>query len=420
MPVGRRARALEEEVASVFRRWGLEVTQVGEVTDSGRAKIMAQGRTFADMPIEPLTENAPVLRRPVAVPADLAARQADPEVPVLEDLTGTLLRLLDTPEMGSKAWIWGQYDHTVRTNTVVGPGGDAAVLKLKGTPSGLALTSDVNPVYCYLDPRTGGAQAVAEAVRNLACTGAEPVGLTDCLNFGSPENPEIAWQFRECVRGMSDACRALAVPVISGNVSFYNETSGRAVHPTPTVAMVGVIPELDARLPRSHFVGVGDRIVLLGDDRSEFGGSAYLRLLFEIEQGRPPAVDLEAEHRLALLLRGLIARGQVRTAHDVSDGGLAVALAEACIGGRLGANVAVAGAPTQLFSESQARAVVACQPKQLPQVLASAASAGVSAVEIGGVGGDRLRVHADGASIDVSVETIHQAWSTALPRALGF
>ena len=240
-------------------------------------------------------------------------------MPQPANLRGTLERLLATPDFASKEWITTQYDHTVRTNTVRGPGGDAAVVLLKETPSGLAMTCDVNPVYCSLDPRRGGAQAVAEAVRNLACVGAEPVGLTDCLNFGNPERPEISWQFREAVRGISEACLALGVPVISGNVSFYNETEGTSIYPTPAIAAVGVIPSLSG-LPESAFQRAGDRVVLLGEDRSEFGGSAYLRLRHDLEQGRPPEVDLAAEARLAGLLRSLIGRGLLRTAHDLADG----------------------------------------------------------------------------------------------------
>ena len=307
----------------------------------------------------------------------------------------------------------------MRTNTVRGPGGDAAVLRLKDTPGGLALTSDVNPVYCALDPRRGGMQAVAEAVRNLACVGAEPVGLTDCLNFGNPERPEITWQFREAVFGMSEACRALAVPVISGNVSFYNETEGKSIYPTPTVAMVGVLPSLSA-LPEAAFTRAGDRLVLLGEEAAEFGGSAYLRLLHGIEQGLPPAVDLDAERRLAELLRHLIGRGCLSTAHDLSEGGLAVALAEAAIGRGLGCRVAVESiGAAELFSEAQARAVVAARPEHLEGVLQAAQKAGVPAVEIGEAGGDSLSVRFDGGSFALPVADLYSAWSTALPRALG-
>jgi len=301
---------------------------------------------------------------------------------------------------------------------VQGPGGDAAVLLLKGTPSGLALAADVNPIYCALDPRTGGAQAVAEAVRNLAMVGATPVGLTDCLNFGNPENPEVMWQFRECVRGMAAACRALEVPVISGNVSLYNETDGRSIHPTPTVAMVGVIDNL-GNSPAPGFTRAGDRVVLLGTDRAEFGGSAYLRWLFGIEQGAPPAVDLDAEARLARLMRRATAQGLLHAAHDVGEGGLAVALAEMTFDRGLGARVETRLTPTALFSESQARAVLAVAPRHVEALLALAESLAVPAVDAGEVGDERLTIAADGSTLDVPVSRLRATWSQSLPRALG-
>jgi len=411
-------RGREEELVRVFRRWGLEVACIGEVTSTGRAELVWRGERVADLPIRPLTSEAPVYRRPAAPPADLAARQLAAEVPDPGDLGRTLAALLATPELASKEWIWRQYDYSVRTNTVAGPGGDAAVLLLKGTPAGLALTTDVNPVYGWLDPRTGGAQAVAEAARNLACVGAEPVGLTDCLNFGNPENPEITWQFAQAVRGISEACRALEVPVVSGNVSFYNETEGRSIHPTPTIGMVGVIPDL-AHLPAPGFAQAGDRVVLLGADRGEHGGSAWLRLLHGIERGRPPAVDLAAELRLARLLRRLIAAGLLATAHDLAEGGLAVALAEACFYRRLGAELTVELAPPALFSETQARALVACRPAAVERVLRLAEEAGVPAADAGEVGGGELVVHAGGGTLRAEVGALHEAWTTALPRALG-
>ncbi|MEO6193647.1 MAG: phosphoribosylformylglycinamidine synthase subunit PurL [Thermoanaerobaculia bacterium] len=414
--VARKGR--EGELEQVFRRWGLEVAKIGEVTDTGHAVLLWHGETAADIPIHPLTEEAPVYRRPVAEPSDLAERWRAPEVPQPADPRQALERLLATPEFASKAWITTQYDHTVRTNTVQGPGGDAAVLLLKGTPAGLAMTCDVNPVYCYFDPRRGGAQAVAEAMRNLACVGAEPVGLTDCLNFGNPERPEVSWQFREAIRGISEACRAFGVPVISGNVSFYNETEGASIYPTPAVAMVGVIPDL-AGVPEASFRNPGDRIVLLGEDRSEFGGSAYLRLLHDFEQGRPPAVDLDAELRLARLLRSLVARGILNTAHDLSEGGFLISLAEACFGRLLGARVEVPLAGADLFSESQGRAIVACPPAALDAVLRAAEEAGVPAREIGEVGGDVLAVRSAGETFRAPVAGLHEIWSTALPKALG-
>jgi len=411
-------RGREEEVAKVFHKWGLEVVAIGELTSDRRAEIVHRGAVEASMPIAPLTDDAPVYERPWRAPAGLAALQAAPEVPPVDDPRRVLERLLATPDLASKEWIFRQYDYSVRANTVQGPGGDAAVLLLKGTPGGLALSSDVNPVYCALDPRSGGAQAVAESVRNLAMVGATPVGLTDCLNFGNPENPEVMWQFRECVHGMAAACRALDVPVISGNVSLYNETDGRSIHPTPTVATVGVIPNLGDS-PAAHFERAGDRVVLLGEDHAEFGGSAYLRWLHGIERGRPPAVDLAAEARLARLLREAIEKGLVHSAHDVSEGGLAVTLAEATFGRRLGAAIRVALAPTALFSESQARAVLAVAPRHLDAVLELAGTHGVPAVDAGEVGGERLRVEADGAVLDAAVDELHEVWHSALPKALG-
>jgi phosphoribosylformylglycinamidine synthase subunit PurL len=408
----------QQEIERVFRRWGLEVVEIGEVTETGRAEIFYRGEKAADLPVEPLTEAAPVYRRPVEKPADLAARQTAPEVPPVEDAAATLERLLTTPELASKEWIWRQYDHTVRTNTVVGPGGDAAVLRLKGSTKGLALACDVNPTYCWLDPRLGGAQAVAESVRNLAMVGAEPLGLTDCLNFGNPERPEISWQLRECILGMAEACRVLEVPVVSGNVSLYNETEGRSIHPTPTVATVGLIPDVGA-LPRAGFRGAGRRVVLLGRDAAEYGGSAYLRLLFDLEQGRPPRVDLEAEVRLAKLMRRLIGERRLETAHDLAEGGLAVALAESCFEAGVGARLQVPLTPTALFSESQARALVACLPEHCEAVLRLAEEHGVPALEVGETGGGDLVVAAEGADLRVEIAALRQKWATALPLALG-
>jgi phosphoribosylformylglycinamidine synthase len=406
------------EVARACERWGLAAIEVGEVTGDGMARVAIDGREVAALPVAPLLRGMPMYRRQVAVPKDLAGRQSAPEVPPPDDPGSALKGLLDTPELGSKAWIWRRYDHTVRTNTVLGPGSDAAVLLLKGTPSGLALSSDVNPVYCALDPYSGGVQAVAAAVRNLACVGAEPVGLADCLSFGDSEDPETSWQFRECVRGMAAACRALDVPAVASDVSFCRGTGRTAIHPAPTVSMVGMIPDL-INLPVSHFTTEGDRILLLGRDGGEFGGSAYLRLLHGIEQGRPPKPDLGAEERLADLLRLVAFEGWIRTAHDLAEGGLAVALAEACLGVGQGAEIEVEDPPSALFSETQARALVAVSPRHVDRVLEEAERSGVPAAEAGRVGGSRLKVACDGGTLDVEVEELHKIWSTALPRALG-
>jgi phosphoribosylformylglycinamidine synthase len=416
-------RGKEEVVERVFQRWGLPIVAIGRVSDSGRAVLRFAGEVVADMPVAPLVDAVPVYERPAAPPVDLAQRQAAPEMPVPENPGGALLRLLATPELADKSWIVDQYDSTVRGNTVVGPGGDAAVLRLKGTSAGIALTADVNPVYCWLDPRSGGRQAVAEAARNLACVGALPIALTDCLNFGNPERPEVAWQLRECIRGIAEACRALDVPVVSGNVSLYNETRDRSILPTPTVAMVGLIDPLGetaGQLRTATFLNAGDRLVLLGRDRTELGGSAFLRLLYGIEQGRPPEVDLAAESRLGVLLRRAFEARLPRAVHDVSDGGIAVALAEMTFGRGLGARVTLDADPLGLFSESQGRAVVATAPEDVEALLRLADDLGVPAIEVGSVSGERLRIGWDGGTLDVPVSDLLAAWRGGLPAALGF
>ncbi len=420
-------RGQENAVLQILSRWGVEARRIGQVTDDGRARLTFGGRIVADLPVEPLVDGAPVYDRPAAPPGDLTSRQEHVEPTVPENPLAMLERLLATPELGDKTWIHRQYDSTVRTNTIVGPGSDAAVLRLKGTGSALALTSDTNPSYCWLDPRIGGRQAVAEAVRNLATVGAEPVGMTNCLNFGSPENPEISWQLQECISGMAEACRAFDVPVISGNVSLYNETEGEAVHPTPTVAIVGVIEEVEslAAAGELHLVlgggfwRAGDRVLLLGSSRAEFGGSAYQRLLYGIEAGRPPSVDLAAEAALARLLRRARRRGWLSGGHDLAEGGLLVALAECVMARGLGFQGAFAGGPLDLFSEAQARAIVAAPGSSVEHVLALAEKHGVPAVELGEVGGERLVLSFDGGVVDGAVSDLQSVWTEALPQAVG-
>ncbi len=420
-------RGQENAVVEIFSRWGLEASRIGRVTDSGRARLTFRGRVVADMPVEALVDGAPVYERPAAPPADLRQRQQAVACDPPEDPLRALKELLGTPELGDKTWIHRQYDSTVRSNTIVGPGADAAVLRLKGAPSALALTSDVNPSYCWLEPRMGGRQAVAEAVRNLAAVGAAPVGMTNCLNFGSPENSGIAWQLRECIEGMAEACRAFDVPVVSGNVSLYNETEGEAIHPTPTVAIVGVIDCLESAGTEGDlhlvlgcgFWRPGDRVALLGSDGGEYGGSAYQRLLHGVEAGRPPAVDLEAETALNGLLLQSRRAGWLSGCHDLSDGGLLLALAECSMVRGIGLRAAVDCGPLSLFSESQARAVVTVPAHRTEDLLTAAESRGVTAREIGVVGGDRLVLDFDGGTVDSAVDDLRRVWTEALPRAVG-
>jgi phosphoribosylformylglycinamidine synthase len=365
----------------------------------------------------------------VREPADLRERQkldlasVAPEA----DLPGALAALLDSPNLGSKAWIYRQYDQLVQGNTVLGPGGDAALVRVKledGTPTqkGLALAVDCNPRWCWLDPYTGTLAAVAEAARKVACTGARPLALTNCLNFGNPEKPEIMWEFAEATRGLADAASALGTPVVSGNVSFYNETSGRAIHPTPTIAVVGLLEPWE-RHATSHFSAPGRAIVLLGRTREELGGSEWLALRRGLETGHPPAVDLDHERRLSGLLQAGVAAGLVQSAHDVARGGLAVALARCAIAGaaRIGAEISLADAirpDALLFGESTGRVIVtSARPEEL---LAKAREAGVPAQRIGSTGGARLRIGppAGAAWIDAALAELHAIWSRAIPRRL--
>jgi phosphoribosylformylglycinamidine synthase len=415
----------ERAVLDIFARWDLDAVVVGRVTGDGRMRVRWHGETVVDIPVDPVAANAPLYDRPRRPPADLGERQKldlasiEPEA----DPAGALLALLDSPNLASKAWIWRQYDSLVQGNTVVGPGGDAALVRVKredGTPTrkALAMSLDCNPRWCWLDPHVGTIAAVAEAARNVACTGARPLALTNCLNFGNPEKPEIMWEFAEAVRGLGDAALALGTPVISGNVSFYNETSGRAIFPTPTIGMVGLLDDFE-RHAVSHWTAAGQAIVLLGATRDELGGSEWLALRRGLEAGPPPAVDLAHERRLHTLLAEAIASGLVATAHDVGSGGLAVALAECGITGpaslRIGCRVELpAGrAEVQLFGESTGRVLVAtADPDAL---LARARSADVPAARIGTTGGDRLVID---RVVDLDLATLAATFERAIPRRL--
>jgi len=381
-------RGREQDVVRVFEKWDLNAAVVGEVTDDGFVRLLWHGEEAAAIPVEPISTEAPVYERPLAAPdrniaASLSRSRVDDG-----DLTDTLLRLIASPSLCSKHWIWEQYDTTVRTNTIAGPEKrDAAVIRIKETGRALAITSDVNPMYCFLDPYEGGKQAVAEAARNVAVSGARPVAITDCLNFGSPERPEIMWQFAEAIRGISDACRALETPVVSGNVSFYNETEGRAVHPTPTVGMVGIM-ESDRDGCGLAFPDAGLDVILLGATHDELGGSEWQQMFAASELAAPPRVDLDAEKKLIELLLDLHGAKLLRAAHDIANGGLAVALAEMSFDG-VGCHIDLSNyardldAMALLFSESQARAIVACTNADNDRVIARASAHGVPARQIG-------------------------------------
>ncbi len=355
----------EEEVAAVFRRWGVDAAVIGEVIPEPRMVLLFGGETVADLPVAPLVDDAPVYRRPLLFPKPVPPGEAGIDLAGAPDEGTALERLLSSPNLGSPRWIWEQYDSSVQTNTVIGPGSDAAVLRVKGTTRGLALTADVNPRFVAADPERGAAHAVAEAALNLACTGARPLAVTDCLNFGNPERPEILGQLAAAVKGISLACRALETPVISGNVSLYNETDGVSILPTPTIGMVGLLEDVASAVP-SFFARENDVVAVLGETRDELGASEYLATVLGREEGPCPQVDVLAFRSTVDLLVELAADGLLASAHDVSAGGLAVALAEKTQGPlRLGADVNLDTAllPTVLlFSESAPRVVVTFRP----------------------------------------------------------
>ncbi len=410
-----------EEVLAIFHKWELDAVEIGRVTDSGRVVLFFEGRIVADLPAAPLSDRAPVYDRPRALPSPPATPPLWKDEPEPTDYGDILKRLLASPNIAEKSWIWTQYDHMVQTNTVERPGGDAAVIRVKGTKKGVAMKSDVNPFFCAADPYRGGAIAVAEAARSVACVGARPLAITDCLNFGNPEKPEVMAQFEASVRGITDACRALSVPVVSGNVSFYNETDGRAIPPTPTVGMVGLLEDVSKHV-RVPFRKPGDLVALLGQTRDELGASEFLRTIRGRDEGPCPEVDLEAEKKLVELLVVLADRGILASAHDVSDGGLAVAIAESAMQSGLGATVVLDGASRPsalLFGESTGRAVISFAAEHEAAVRAAAAEHGVPFSAAGWVGGDRLRIDVRGRPlVDESVGALTALWRMSFAPAI--
>jgi phosphoribosylformylglycinamidine synthase len=415
----------EAEVERIFEKWDLHAVRIGEVTTDGRLCVKHHGDVVADIPATCLTDEAPVYQRPMAEPAYLTeARQLD--LPSLEPPpppADVFRRLLASPGIASKRWVYRQYDHMVRTNTLVVPGMGAGVVRVKGTNRALALSADGNGRHVYLDPFQGAQLAVAEAARNVACAGGEPIGATNCLNFGNPERPESMWQFGRAVEGISAACRALGIPITGGNVSLYNETDGRAVLPTPVLGVVGLIEDA-SRVVRRAFTHDGDAIALLGVGRDELGGSEYLKVIHGLVRGAPPALDLDAEAALQRFLVAAIATGLIRSAHDCSEGGVAVTLAECCFDTGLGAaaeipNVqganAAFGAVSTLFGESASRVIVSVDSARAAELETMAANGGVPAAVIGRVGGARIRISiGQEPIIDESLVDAERLWSEAI------
>lgn len=413
----------EDEVRCIFDKWGLNAAVIGHVTGDGMLTVRQEGEVVAQVPAKALAEQAP-LRHPQAERPtwqDDIMRLDETELPAGSDWTTVLKDVLRMPAVASKEWVYRQYDSVVRTNTVVGPGSDAAVLRVDGTTRGIALTIDGVGSMSLLDPATGAAMAVAEAARNLVCSGARPLALTDCLNFGNPERPDVFWQFTQAVTGMSDACRVLGIPVISGNVSFYNETGTSAILPTPVVGMVGVLDD-PSRACRQGFVTPGDSIVLLGDLTDELGGSVYVCMVAGRTAGHPPVLDLERERLVQSVCLDGISRGIIRSAHDVGEGGLAVTLAESCIAGEIGARVSLPEGlrmDVLLFGEAPSRIVVTTAPDGLNALLEAARNTGIPTMLLGTVGGPGLTLEAGGRTIvQALVADLADAWRGMLPGVM--
>jgi phosphoribosylformylglycinamidine synthase len=412
----------EDVVSALFAKWDLDAAVIGTVTDSGRLRCTWEGRCVVDVPIAPLTDGAPVYHRPAVEPVpDEGARLVLRDLAEPRDYGHVLMQLLESPNLCSREWVYRQYDTYVGGNTIVRPGSDAAIVRLHGTQKGIAMTLDCNSRLCLLDPYVGTVSAVAEAARNLASSGAEPIGVTNCLNFGSPEKPEVMWQFQQAIAGLRDACVAFGTPVVSGNVSFYNETEGRSIPPTPVIGMVGLLDDVSQSVTQ-WFKGEGDAIVLLGRNREELGGSEYLAVIHHQVRGTLPWIDLDIERRLVRTVLAAAREGLLRSAHDVAEGGLAVALAECCIsnetGPPLGARIDLEGGlrpDALLFGESHGRIVVSVRRRHLTRLREITRRDDVVMTTIGEVRGQRLEI---GDLVDLPVLAIRERWRSALERML--
>jgi phosphoribosylformylglycinamidine synthase len=415
----------EEEVRRILEKWELEAAVIGQVTDDGRFRVLEGGRTVADIPALPLTEGCPTYERPGEEGEEVRAlREMDLSEHLIPtgDLTPSLLLLLGSPNLASKAWIHRQYDTTVGASTAVPPGGDAGVVRIRGTRRAVAATTDCNGRWVYLEPGVGARAAVAEAARNLVCVGALPTAITNNLNFGNPLKPAIYHQFRESIMGMREACQLFETPVTGGNVSFYNETDGRAIYPTPVIGMVGVVEDVDHVTP-SAFRAEGDRIVLLGENTPEIGGSEYLYVTAGLVAGPPPRVDLLAERSLQRAVLEMIREGLVASAHDCAEGGLVCTLVESALGdGEEGFGVSVTledelPPVALLFGEATGRIVLSCDPSHEARILETAERHGVPARSIGSVSepGGTFRVETPTGSVAAPVAELRDAWVQALP-----
>ncbi|HXE82210.1 MAG TPA: phosphoribosylformylglycinamidine synthase subunit PurL, partial [Gemmatimonadales bacterium] len=421
-----------KEVQAIAAKWDLDATPIGKVTDDGMYRCLWKGKVVVEIPGRQLVEDCPVYYPEAKEDPRIAELRASaPRAARSYTPSHALLTLLDAPSVASKRWVFEQYDSTVQASTVIPPGGDAGLIRVRHEEFGIAVKTDCNSRYVKLDPYEGGKATVAESARNVACTGAQPIGITNCLNFGSPERPEVFYQFREACRGMADACRALDTPVTGGNVSFYNESPTGAVDPTPVIGMIGVIPHAARAVP-SHARQPGDVVFVLGETRAELGASAYWEICHDFIGGQPPKVDLAAETRLITLLVTAADRGLFRSAHDCSHGGLGVALAEVAMGGPyqgfgFGLDVDLTSANRQLttesllFSESHGRAVITCPAERAAAVQALAGELGVPVLRCGSVGAKdgAFRIKLRDGAIEESVTRLRDIYFSAIPRRMG-
>ncbi len=400
----------EDKARAIFEKWELDFAVVGVTTDTGRLIVTHNGQVEADMPVKALADSAPEYKRPWT-PTEPPALIAPEDVPAPNSLMDTFEALMGSPHLCSRRWVWEQYDHMVMGDTVRRPGGDAAVVRVHGTTKGLAATCDVTPRYCAADPVEGGKQAVAEAWRNLTATGADPLAITDCMNFGNPERPEIMGQFVGCIEGMREAVEALDFPVVSGNVSLYNETNGAAIPPTPAIGGVGLIPDI-AHMMDIALKATGETLLLLGTERGHLGQSLYMDAIQNRRDGAPPPVDLAAERKTGDLVRKFARDGSVSAVHDVSDGGLLVAVAEMALAGSIGFALADYEGPlplhAMLFGEDQGRYVVATS--QASEIVARAEQAGITCRLIGETGGDAITIAGEAPVPLGRLLDLHEGW----------
>lgn len=405
----------EEDVQKVFKKWGLNAATIGKITDDGMIRVIKDGKIVAEVPAKSLTEDAPQYVREEEVPKwQEEVKKLDiNEVKPPEDMNKVLKDVISSLNIASKEWIYSQYDYMVRTDTVITPGMDAAVVRIKGTKKAIALTTDCNGRYCYLDPYIGSQVAVAEAARNLCMVGAKPIGVTDCLNFGNPEKKEIYWQLKNSIFGITKACETLQIPVVSGNVSLYNENEGEAIYPTPVIGMAGLIEDV-SKICTMDFKKERDVIIILGENKGEIGGSEYLKVCFGMVKGQPPRIDLEKEKRLQELVLKLIDKGLINSSHDISEGGFAAALVESAIAGKKGAKISLQTSlreDIELFSESQSRALITVSPEKVDEVLKIAYEYQVPAQKVGVVEGKDIVIDVNGKRIiDLPLEALEESW----------